>query len=219
MLGGRGLLNIGGAFFLQIPEESTERILHLAKVVGLTGNILTAVFEDRDLGVTECLDIVERQEVFIYFEARNDFLQQAAHILKILDEELKPTLEIETTGEPASAESRQYYRVSTVTADVTAELTGDGKRKVVDVSCTGFSVISSRNYAIGNSVEATLIHKDEEYRGKVFVQSIRVLGKDRIRYGLLCVEDRASVGNMPRGLELMTVSLQSEQLRRLAGTT
>ena len=218
MLGGTGLLNIGGAFFLQVPEESTERILHPAKVVGLMGNMLTAVFEDRDLGITECLDIVERQEIFIYFEARNDFLQQAGQILRTLEDELKPTFEIETTGQPASAESRQYYRVSTVTAGLTAELTDDGQRQVVDVSCTGFSVISSRKYAIGNSVEAMLTHEGEEYRGKVCVQSIRVLGKDRIRYGLLCVENRVSVGNMPRGLELMTVSLQIKQLRRLAGT-
>ena len=217
MLGGTGLLNIGGAFFLQVPEESTERILHPAKVIGLMGNMLTAVFEDRDLGITECLDIVERQEIFIYFEARNDFLQQAGQILRVLEDELKPTFEIETTGQPASAESRQYYRVSTVTADLTAELTDDGRRQVVDVSCTGFSVISSRKYTIGNSVEAMLSHEGEEYRGKVFVQSIRVLGKDRIRYGLLCVENRAAVGNMLRGLELMTVSLQTKQLRRLAG--
>lgn len=218
MLGRTGMLDIGGALFLQIPDESTERILHPAKVVGLMGNMLTIVFEDRDLGIAECVDVVERQEVFVYYEARRDFLQQAGQILRILDEELKPTIEIETTGEPASVESRQYYRVSTVTAGLTAELTDDGQRQVVDVSCTGFSVISSRKYAIGNSVEAMLIHQDQEYKGKVCVQSIRVLGKDRIRYGLLCVENRTSAGNMPRGLELMTVSLQSEQLRRLAGT-
>lgn len=216
MLGSRGLLNIGGAFFLQVPEESTERILHPAKVIGLMGNILTAVFEDRDLGITDGLDVVERQDVFIYFEARRDFLQQAGQILKVLEEELKPTFEIETTGEPASVESRKYYRVSTVTAGLTADITGDGQRQVVDVSCTGFSVISSRQYAIGNSVEAMLVHKDKQYRGKVCVQSIRVLGKDRIRYGLLCVENRTAAGNMLRGLELMTVALQTEQLRRLS---
>ena len=142
-----------------------------------------------------------------------------AHILKIVDDERQPTIEIETTGEPASVESRQCYRVCTVTAGLTAALTGDGQCQVLDVSCTGFSVISSRNYAIGDRVEAMLIHEGKEYRGKVCVQSIRTLSEDRIRYGLLCVENRAFAGNMPRGLELMTVSLQSEQLRRLAGTT
>ena len=80
-------------------------------------------------------------------------------------------------------------------------------------------MISSRNYAIGERVEAMLIREGEEDRGETRVQSIYVLGKDRIRYGLLWVENRSSAGNMPQGLELMTVSLRSEQLRWLAGTT
>ena len=219
MLGRTGMLEIGGAFFLQVPDESTERILHPAKVVGLTGNILTAEIEDREFGITEFHHIVEREDLFIFFEARNSFLRQAACVLKILDDEPRPTIEFETTGEPVSADSRQHYRVSTVTAGLTAKLAGEDQCPLVDVSCTGFSAISSRNYAFGSLVEATLIYQGEEYNDKVCVQSIRVLGKDRIRYGLCCLEDRASAGNMPRGLQLMTVLLQSEQLRRLAETT
>ncbi len=90
---------------------------------------------------------------------------------------------------------------------------------LLDVSCTGFSVISSRKYAIGTIVEAKLTHEGEEYCGRVSVQSIRDLGKGRIRYGLYCLEDKTFAGNMPRGLQLMTALLQSEQLRRLAATT
>ncbi len=101
---------------------------------------------------------------------------------------------------------------------MTAELTGDGQRQVVDVSCTGFSVISSRNHVIGNIIQATLNHQGKEYTGDVCVQCIRELSKGQIRYGLLCVENRASTGNMLQGLQDMTVSLQSEQLRRLAAT-
>ncbi len=219
MLGGRGLLNIGGAFFLQIPEESTERILHPAKVVGLTGNILTAEFEDRDLGITEFHHIVEREDLFIFFEARNSFLRQAACVLKILDDEPRPTIEFETTGEPVSAQSRECYRVSSITAGLTAKLAGEDQCPLLDVSCTGFSVISSRNYAFGSLVEATLIYQGEEYNDTVCVQSIRELSKGRIRYGLRCLEDRASAGNLPIGLRRMTVVLESEQLRRLTGTT
>lgn len=230
MLGRTGMLNIGGAFFLQVPYESTERIhqipdesaeriLHAAKVVDLTGNILTARFEDRNLDIAKCPDIVEGRDLFIFYEVQGDFLQQPAYVRKILYGELKPTFELETTGEPASAESRQHHRVSTVGSGLAAELAGEDQCPLLDVSCTGFSVISSRNYAIGSIVEATLIHQGEEYRGKVSVQSIRELSKGRIRYGLLCVEHRASTGNMLQGLQDMTVSLQSGQLRRLAATT
>ncbi len=230
MLGRTGMLEIGGAFFLQVPYESTERIrqipdesaeriLHAAKVVDLRSNLLTAQFEDRNLDIAKFPGVVEGRDLFIFYEARRDFLQQAAYVRKILYGELKPTFELETTGEPSSVESRQHHRVSTVTAGLTAELGDEDYCPLLDVSRTGFSVISSRNYAIGSIVEATVTHQGEEYRGRVSVQSICALSKGRIRYGLLCVQNRESVGNMLRGLELMTTSLQSQQLRRLAGTT
>ena len=110
-------------------------------------------------------------------------------------------------------------RVSSITAGLTVKLGDEDQCNVVDVSCTGFSVISSRSYAIGSIVEATLSYLGEECNGKVSVQSIRELSKGRIRYGLHCTENRASTGNMLRGMQVMTLSLQSEQLRRLAGTT
>ena len=207
------MLGMGGAFFLQIPDESKRRILHPAKVVGFDGNTYTAELEEQDL------DISEGRDVFIFYEARRDFLQQAAHVLKILGDELKPAIEFETTGEPVSAESRQHYRVSTVTAGLAAELGDEDQCPLLDVSCTGFSVISNREHAVGSVVEAALGYQGEEYKGKVSVQSILELSKGRIRYGLHCMESKGAAGNMPQGLQVMTLSLQSEQLRRLAGTT
>ena len=207
------MLGIGGAFFLQLPDKSKKHILHPGKVVGLEGNTYTGELEEQGL------DIAEGQDLIIYFSAGRAFLQQAAHILELSGDELKPIFQFETTGEPASAESRQYYRVSSITADLAAELAGEDQCPLLDVSCTGFAVTSCREHAFGNIVEATLFHQGEEYKGKVLVQSIRELGEGRIRYGLYCAENKAFAGNMPRGLQLMTVMLQSEQLRRLAGTT
>lgn len=207
------MLGIGGAFFLQIPDESKRRILHPAKVVGLDGDTYTAELEEQEP------DIAEGRDVFIFYNAQRDFLQQSARILTILGDEPKPTIEFETIGEPVSAESRQYFRVSTVTAGLAARFGDEEQCPLLDVSCTGFSVISGREHAVGNIVEATLSYLGEEYKGKVSVQSIRELSKGRIRYGLHCVENGGAVANMTRGLQQMTISLQSEQLRRLAGTT
>jgi len=206
------MLGIGGAFYLQVPDGHKQRVLHPAKAVGLVDDVYTAELEDPGVG------IAEGQELFIYYEAGRDFLQQAAQVLTVFSDELKPTFELKTTGEPASAESRQYFRVSTVTAGLTADFAGEGQCPLLDVSCTGFSVISSRQHAIGSIVEAALTYHGEEYTGKVSVQSARELSKGRIRYGMHCAESKTSAGNMPRGLQLMTLSLQSEQLRRLAGT-
>ena len=194
------MLSIGGGFFLQLPDDSKQHILHPGKVVGLEGNTYTAELEEQGL------DIEEGQDLIISFSAVRDFLQQAARILKILGDEPTPTIEFETIGEPASAESRQYYRVSTVAAGLTAELAGEDQCPLLDVSWTGFSVISSRNYAIGSIIEAALIHQGAEYRGKVSVQSVRELSKGRICYGLCCVGNEASTGNLPQGLQLITRS-------------
>ena len=207
------MLGIGGAFFLQLPDKSKKHILHPGKVVGLEGNTYTGELEEQGL------DIAEGQDLIIYFSAGRDFLQQAARILKILGDEPTPTIVFETIGDPVSAENRQYYRVTTVTAGLDADLAGEDQCRLLDVSCTGFAVTSAREHAFGNIVEATLFHQGEEYNGKVSVQSIRELSKGCIRYGLYCVENRASVGNIPRGLQIMTVLLESDQLRRLAGTT
>ena len=206
------MLSMGGAFFLQIPDESKRRILHPAKVVGLADGKYTAELEEQDLG------IVDGQDLFIFYEMPRDFLQQSARIVGILGDEPKLAIEFETNGEPVSAESRQYYRVSAVTAGLSAEFGDEDKCPLLDVSCTGFSLVSNREHAIGNVVEAVFSYEGQEYQGKVAVQSIRELSKGRIRYGVHCVESKAAVGNMPRGLQKITLALQSEQLRRLAGT-
>ena len=207
------MLGIGGALFLQIPDESKRRILHPAKVVRLADDVYTAELEAQDL------DIVDGQDLFIFYEARRDFLQQSAHVLTISGGELKPIVELETTGEPVSAESRQFYRVSAVTAGLSAGFGDEQQCPLLDVSCTGFSVVSSLEHSIGNVLEAELSYQDQDYKGKVSIQSIRELSKGRIRYGVHCVESKAAAGNMPRGLQQMTLALQSEQLRRLAGAT
>ena len=43
------------------------------------------------------------------------------------------------------------------------------------------------------------------------------LGKNRFRYGFLGVDDKHSEGNLMKGLEVISASVQRDQLRRLAG--
>lgn len=206
------MLGIDSGFFLLIPDGSKRRILHPAKVVGLKDNLYTARLEEEDLAV------VDGQDVLIYYENGREFLQQAAHIHRVIEDEPKPFIEFEMTGEPVSAENRQYYRVCAVMTGLTAELGNEKDCPLVDVSYSGFSVIAGEDYAIGRIMDAAVSCEGKEFRGKVCVQSIRVLSEGRIRCGLHCVENASTAGSLPKGLHHLCLSLQREQLRRLAAT-
>ena len=68
------MVGIGSGFHLQLPGKSKQRILHPAKVVELQDDTYTAEVEEQPL-------VVESgQDVLIYFEKNQKFMQQSAHI-------------------------------------------------------------------------------------------------------------------------------------------
>jgi hypothetical protein len=67
-------------------------------------------------------------------------------------------------------------------------------------------------------VPATLRHEGRPYRGKARIQSIRELSGDRYRYGVHSIQDKASGGDLRKGQQLISASVEREQLRRLAGS-
>ena len=208
------MLGSGGSLFIQIPIRSKVRILHPAKVVALEDNIYTVQLEE------EHLPLSDGQDVVVFYADGREFMKQIAEIGRVYRDGLARVVEFKPTGKPVSAESRQFYRVTTIAEGLTAGLGTENSCPLLDVSWRGFSVIAPHeDFNIGNIVNAALRHQGEKYMGKVCVQSIRKLSKRRTRYGLLCVEDERSTGDMPKGLHRMTVSLEREQLRRLAGNT
>lgn len=206
------MLDIGTSFFVQIPNESKQRTLHPAEVVGFSDNTYTAELEEENLSLVGELDVL------VYYEDKRVFMQQAAHVGSVMSNNPKLIIEFQTTGEPVSAESRQCYRVSAVMAGLTADFGSEKNCPLLDVSCTGLSVIASKAHNIGNLVDTRLKYEGKEYAGKSTVQSIRELSKGRIRYGLHCIKEKQATADLARGLEYMTAALQREQLRRLAVT-
>ncbi len=204
------MLSMDGGFFVQIPNGS-KRILHPATIVGTEDETHTAELEENDL------PIGDGQEVLIFYDFRREFMQQPARIRRVTHDP-KLVIEFETTGEPVSAESRQYYRVSAVMTGLTATLGSENACPLLDVSRTGFSVVARQSYDLGSFVNAALRYENHQYRDRVCVQSIRDLSRGRIRYGLHCVGKNRHAGGTPRGLHQISVSLEREQLRRVAGT-
>ena len=210
------MVGIGSGFHLRLPGNSKQRILHSAKVVLVKAmeNSYSADVEDVDLAVETGQDLI------VYFENNRRFMQQPALVDCLDKAESKLIISFTTTGEPASAESRQHYRVSTVfVSGLTAAIGRKRVSLVVDVGATGFGVIAKEDYCIGNQVDASIEYEGQTYTGKVCIQSVRELCEGRIRYGLQCVSAQTSQGSLTKGLQNMSVKIQREQLRRLAHAT
>ena len=204
------MLTMDGGFFVQIPDKS-KRVLHPATMIGMADDVHTAELEENEL------PFGDGQEVLIFYDFRREFMQQPARIRGVTNDP-KLVIEFETTGEPVSAESRQYYRVSAVMTGLTATLGSENACPLLDVSRTGFSVVARQSYDLGSFVNAALRHENHQYRDRACVQSIRELSRGRIRYGLHCLNKNRHAGGTPKGLHQISVSLEREQLRRVAGT-
>lgn len=206
------VLSINSGFWLQIPEESKKRLLRPVKLLGISDDLHTAQLEEAGVPINEDTD------VFIYYEIRNTFTQQAAHVIIVDNEGPKPVIEFRITGEPVSVEGRQAYRVSAVTSNLMARLGDQNDCQLLDVSCSGFSVAASATHNIAKVLDVTLSYEGRSFSGKCSIQSIRELSPGRIRYGLHCSEDKSAHAELVKGLRLMTTGLQRDQLRRMAGS-
>jgi len=205
------MLHIGTKMFMQIPDNSSRKILHPGTVIEVEDGIITAEFEADDFQVEA------EQEVFVYHEIQREFMKQSAVVEESVDEELPPMVRFRTTSEPVSAENRQCFRVSTVIADLVASLGSEDACPLLDVSATGFALIAKTKYEIGNHIEVILYFEDKTYAGMGCVQSVQEFSTGRYRYGLLGVEDKQSGGDLQKGLAIISAAVQREQLRRLAG--
>lgn len=205
------MLRAGQGIYLQIPGEHESRVLHPAMVLSRNDKNIVAELDEREL------PFVCEEPVMVYFDENKVLMQQTARVEAYEEAEPGPLINLEVTGEPASAESRENHRVSTVLADLTAEIDEESQCPLLDVSVMGFSVLSSRPYKVGQLVSAVLWYAGQRYAGTVCVQSVRDLGNGRIRYGFHAVDDARSTGTLNRGLERMTAAFQRQQLQRLSG--
>jgi len=206
------MLSIDCGFWLHIPEESKNRLLRPVKLLGISDDIHTARLEE------EGVQIGEDTDVFLYYEIRNTFTQQAAHILTVDDEDPCSVIEFRITGEPVSVEGRGAFRVSAVTSNLTAKLGDQHDCQLLDVTISGFSVVASAEHNMAKVLDVTLRHQGRAFSGQASIQSVRELSPGRIRYGLHCSANKSAQAELVKGLQLLTTGLQRDQLRRMAGT-
>lgn len=222
------MIRAGDRFYVQIPNQSGKRILHPATVVEHEDSKYTAEVEVSSPPLEAGNDII------IFFELKKEFMQQSGRIdmIKPSDEPTDDsvdnssqtnrfqgtTIGFQLVGEPVSAENRQCYRVSTVMVDLTATLEGEANCHLLDISSSGFSLLSTREHAYGSLVEVTLEYGQNKYSGQARIQNIIEHPRGVFRYGLYGIEDKKVDSELTKGRQVISMDIQRLQLRRRTGS-
>lgn len=200
----------GKGVFVQIPDGSVQRMLHPAAIVAVDAGALALEFTDPDFAPQA------GQSVLIFFDRKGEFTQQAARIGGVRSAEPRAVIGVELVGKPISAESRQSYRISTAVSGLTAKVGPVESCRLLDVSATGFAVLTSERLNIGDIVKAELSLEGDTFTGQVSVQNTGAFTDGLTRYGLYCVDEGEPGYDLQSGLLRISVYVQREQLRRYA---
>lgn len=222
------MIRAGDRFYVQIPNQSGKRILHPATVVEHEDSKYIAEVEVSSPPLEAGNDII------IFFELKKEFMQQSGRIdmIKPSDEPTDDSVDnssqtnrfhgtaigFQLVGEPVSAENRQCYRVSTVMVDLTATLEGEANCHLLDISSSGFSLLSTREHAYGSLVEVTLEYGQNKYSGQARIQNIIEHPRGVFRYGLYGIEDKKVDSELTKGRQVISMDIQRLQLRRRTGS-
>lgn len=197
------MLEIGSQLLIGLPGPSKFRVLHMG-----------CVTEIRDDGYTVEFEMIEEfpgetgSAARLFFHDGTDFVQQPAKIDTIVDDAPIPTVLVATLGDPVSAEGRQHPRISTVASELTATVGTEELCPIVDLSRTGFAVMSSETHELGGILQATIHDGDTKYTGDASIQSCKELWEGRYRYGLYCC-DTSESGSLNTGLAKLSADLHA----------
>lgn len=201
------MFKTGFEFYLQLPSSGDERLLHPAIVEESSSEQTQVLMTEENLELDLDLGII------LYYELQHGFVQQPARIIVLERDDSTDVVTVVTTGDPISADTRECYRVTAISADADARVGSSEPCGLRDVSATGFAIVSSEVFSVGESLPVVLRFEDSEYTGTGCIQSTRELGRNRTRYGVLCSEDDSG-GALLDGLNRISLLIQRSQLSR-----
>lgn len=154
-------------------------------------------------------------DVNAYCEVRGKFFQQGAVVVEIRTS--KPCVIVfRRSGESVSAENRQTYRVSLVTAEFVVDVDKESGCQVVDISPEGFAAIISRKLNLGSLVKIKLNGEGQTFEASARVQTVQERGGGKFRYGFLVPQDNAAARKKMQQISMETQRLQLKRLRGAA---
>ncbi|VAX41535.1 hypothetical protein MNBD_PLANCTO03-1205 [hydrothermal vent metagenome] len=204
------MIQNGQDIYIHFAGGTNLRVLHAAKTISRVDDIITVNYTEPDEVPTE-----PAESMTVFFHGPAEFMQQPGEHIEFENDEGEMQTGIKLIGEPVSAESRKCFRVSTVLAEYKAKLGNLGSCKLVDVSAAGVGFLTDTRLALGDSIDIEMTLAGKTCKGKGFIQSVKEIPAG-YRYGLLCTGDKGA-GDLPKGLQRLTMDAQRTQLRRLSG--
>ncbi len=199
------MIKPGATVFFRDPKIENERVLVPSTLQAVEDEMLVA-----QLVPTGRFEA--GQEIAVFYEVKREFMQQPVQIDRLEAGEDGPIAHYFALGDPVSAESRQHYRVTTISAQLLASVGPATDCPVQDVSATGFAAVVPTRYAQGERVAISIEHGELRCAGEAVAQSVAER-PDGYRYGFLSAGD----GELQEQLNQVSLAVQREQLQRLSG--
>jgi len=206
------MLGVGHGCFVNFPSASRERVLHQARIIAGDGKRYTVECAEYELSVEP------EEHKLLFYNLRRNFVQHPIVVIEVLETGPHLVFTFETTGSPASAQSREFFRVSTVVSGMHVDVGPEADCQLLDVSVNGLSIAANGDYKIGRILIVRIHFEGKDYTGTARIQGARRLPDNRMRYGMLCFSDALSGENLQAGLRQITMTMQRKQLKRLSGT-
>lgn len=187
------MLPTGAEVFLQVGEDQAAR-LHPARVVAWSENLVTATFPD------EQLPVVPGQAATLCYDLHGQFLRRGARVDAVMEGEGRLTVGLAMVRSADAADRRESARVSTAIVGLTVDVEGEQGCPLLDVSANGFAAVASVKLDVGQSADVGLLHGGRRFHGQVRVRSAREITPGHYRYGMYCLVNRISGGDLAEGL-------------------
>lgn len=185
---------------------SRMRLLRHSRVIEVDRETFTVEF-GRDV-----IALGNDDELLIFFNDQGEFMQQVVRVLDVRFDASRLLVQIIPLGDAICAETRESFRVVTISADISVSLGDEEDCTVQDVTSTSLSVVARQHHPVGGSKQLCLSHQGNFYSGRVTVQSRRVVRPGHIRYGLSLVANEE--GDLLDGLQQIHLIVESAQLKR-----
>lgn len=204
------MLTAGSNIYVRLAGESPDTSpLRTAIVLERRENLCTVEIADADNppapGDTICF----------FYDVASRFSQQRARVGRCLVRDKKCIMSVALLAEPEPAENRQSFRVSVATADLCARLNCSQNCPVLDVSFTGFAIVTDGVFQVGESVTVAVKFEGRTYTGEATIKSANPIEGELTRYGLHVPPNRGA-STLQKGLQAISSSIQRMQLRRLS---
>jgi hypothetical protein len=199
------VLSLNASAFLAIPDPQNKRVLHEGKVIKIDD---TRVVLQLEQALT-----AELGDVTLFANKRGKFFQQAATLVSI-GSAIPMTVELQTIGEPVSAEQRGSYRTCVISWCIPVHVNKLTNCQLADVSAEGIGVICPKPLTVGTMVDVALDVDGMKILGQLKVQTAKIMPSGKLRFGLF-VPDRRS--ETRQQLQKLAAYMQRAQLKRMSG--